>query len=975
MLDSPDATGVSCDHQATTLYCNMLSKQYISSIRYTSWICILWFFHITCYGQLYHFERFGFEDGMPHTEVNDVIQGPDYRIYAATEEGLAVYDGSEFEVYTRKDRLDSDDIHLLFSDMEGRVWIASSNGGLNYLYQDSIYQPTALKQKLKGFKVYEIFQRADSTLLFVTESDVLAAKKDTAYSLWDQYGLPAHTPTRRIATLFQDSILYINMTDHSYLKVDINSGEWHWLNNKKPFNETIHSMRINQPGRLFMNGNPGLVEFRNDTLYKIHKNLMVRCWDMDFDDEGNLWLYSEGNGFGKYNPTDDSFQGFDSKSGLPSQTLFGGTIDHESNVWLASYDEGLIRFRDQSLMKFDVSNGIPKDAVNKITNLGDTLYLATRSGVVRMVNETIVDTLLSDLWTWSVFSNEQYVLAGTVDGPYHIYTDGRIEKKPYRYSHDLHEFDGRIFSLNSVGVYCMQGNRSDTLETGWVKEVLPLDHSFVFMLDDAIMLYNDDSPRTLVEMDANKLGSFRSMTRYNGDVYIKSDKHIHRVREIDQRIEVEAYDISSIPEIAYVNAMDCTGDTLWLSGPGQFIMMQLPSLLDWSKIQYIRFPINSSSIRTAIKNNGIIAHGGKVYGISSTGLVVFDPNKYKFNRNAPKLNLLDVKLFGRSLSNSRTSVSPVEFDVSENNISFLMGASTFANGEYTAFKYRLLRNGRQSTWIGPTRNNEVVFSSLNDGVYQFEFIANNGQGVWNKTPYKFLFNINKPFWKKSIFWILCLSIFGLLFLLFKLYENKIRLSRQKKAREKLIEIQEQERQRIARELHDSVGQKIMLLAIKAKEIDAPEINMLALSSLEETRAISQGLHPVVLDQLGLTDGLKDMLTKIDEFTELFIDFSIEPVDHLIEKEHHIHVFRIVQELVTNTLKHAKATTCSIAVRPEQDMILVVVEDNGRGFEMSKQNDGLGLRSILDRVALLGAKIDLKTTQGTKVTVQIPKVHS
>ena len=923
------------------------------------------------YGQAYHFERFGFDEGLPHTEVNDVIQGPDHRIFAATEEGLAVFNGLQFDVYTRKDNLESDDIHLLYSDFEERVWIASTGDGLNYFFQDSIYRVPDIKDKLQGKKIYEIFQRSDSTLFFVTGLDVLAFKSDTIYSVWDQLNKPAPEFAGVLAALLQDSLMYINQPGGYFIKINLNTYHWNFINNKNPLPPIILSVEIHENGRLFLSGNEGLFEFRADTLYTIHQHVPPRCWDMDFDGDGHLWLFSEVGGFGKYNPHDQTFVGYSTSSGMPTDVLFAGTIDQESNIWLASANEGLIRFRDQSLMKFNASNGIPNNSVTSLTSLGDTVYLATTGGVVLMEDEKIIDTLLANKWISSVYASSDHVLVGASDGIYKIYSSRKVQKLPASLGHNELNVNQTHFSLTTGEVFVKSDISLDTIRLGWIKAVEAIGDQFILMLDDRIALYDSDTTYFLSDFDAHKYGSFRSMTSWQNDVLIKSDQHIHRITKRDGMLSLHAFDISEIPFAHQLNAIAHTGGSLWLAGSGQFVVLQLNDLIESNQLIYKRFPIGQSSVKTAISNNGILAHNGTIYGRNSNGLVIFDPRQYKANQKEARIRLMDVKLYGRSLEKDRWIDHVAEFDVSENNIAFHMIAHTFANVEGVQYKYKLESGSSDSEWIGPVSNNEVVFSNLTDGQYYFKFIANNGYGVWNKTPLQFSFTINKPFWKKSIFWVILLSAVVMLVLASFLYRNRQKLQVQKRIKEKLIEIQELERKRIAQELHDSIGQKVMLIAMQAKEIDAPHINELALSSLKETRTISQGLHPVILDQLGLSEGIKDMLSKMDEATDEFIDFSIDNVDSCIPKKHHIHLFRIVQELLTNSLKHANATACSITLYREDQAVLLKVIDNGSGFEKHATRTGMGLQSVGDRIDLLGATMQILSNHGTSIHIVIP----
>src|SRR5690606_9206185 len=111
----------------------------------------------------------------------------------------------------------------------------------------------------------------------------------------------------------------------------------------------------------------------------------------------------------------------------------------------------------------------------------------------------------------------------------------------------------------------------------------------------------------------------------------------------------------------------------------------------------------------------------------------------------------------------------------------------------------------------------------------------------------------------------------------------------------LIKGQEEERTRVARELHDSVGQKLMLLTKKTKAIGNSEMEFLASNTLEELRTISRGLHPATLEKLGPTAAIRTLIDEVDANTNIFFTHDIEDVDACLSKEASLHLYRIIQE--------------------------------------------------------------------------------
>ena len=931
-------------------------------------ICVVYY---PSYSQQYHFERFGYNEGMPHTQVNDVVQGRDHKMYIATEEGLAVFDGREFEVFHRKEGLDSDDIHLLHPDIDGRIWVASSNGGLNYIHRDSAYAVPRIKSRLQGKIIYNIHQRIDSTLLFVTGLDVWAVGYDTIYSVWNQLQNPIFNQAGHLSTLSQDSLLYVNQPDGHFIKINLNTFEWSRAVDLNLVHPHILTITAGIDGRIYLNGDAGFVEYRADTFYTIHRHVPGRAYDLDVDKDGCIWVFSEGRGFGKYNPKNSHYKGYTEQSGMPTNVLFGGTIDHESNIWLATANEGLVRFRDESVMRYNEENGIPKNNVKAMASLGDTLFIGTQSGLVLLVDDKMVDTIFRKKFINSISSTPSHIIVSADFELFKIEPNLIIRSISKISGGQVFDKKGYLFRHNAAEMVVYGEHFTDTIDIGWVKDIAESCHHFILMLDRGIALYDLDTAKFLPELTANRYGSFRSMTQWSKDVLIKSDQHLHQIKCLDGDILITHHDLSTIPNIGEVNAITSDGDSLWFADHHQFGVLDIKRLTESGQLNYTTFPISRSFIQSSLSNGGIATFKNKVYVRSANGLHVFDPSKYIRNTQPAVLNIDAIYLFGTEIPRRDWDDQRLQLNSDENNLAIQMSAYTFANPSYVEFKYRLISANKKEDWIGPTSNHEVLLSNLSDGKYNFEFIANNGHGVWNTEPYRMSLFINKPIWKKPIFWIFSLFSVMVVVLLMKLNRNRKRLHTQRLFSTKLIDMQENERKRIARDLHDSVGQKIMLTALKAKEINATEISDLALSSLHETRSISQGLHPVILERLGLTEGLKDMITKVDDHTEILIDFRIAKIDHLIARENHIHIFRIIQELLSNCIKHARATTCSIQLWHDASYVYVIVEDNGIGMDITHDASGIGLTSIKDRVHIIGASYEITSSKGTRVIVRIP----
>ena len=195
----------------------------------------------------------------------------------------------------------------------------------------------------------------------------------------------------------------------------------------------------------------------------------------------------------------------------------------------------------------------------------------------------------------------------------------------------------------------------------------------------------------------------------------------------------------------------------------------------------------------------------------------------------------------------------------------------------------------------------------------------------------------------------------------------------------LLTAHEDERRRLARELHDDLTQRLARLAIDAGRMesaaDAPEgvrplrEGLVRLS--EDVHALSYRLHPSVLDDLGLVEALKTECDRVARHGELRVDVDASGVLGALTAEASLCLFRVAQEALSNTVRHAHASAVTVLLSPRSTGGLqLAVSDNGSGFDPDRPRDhaSLGLASMRERVRLLQGELDIESTPGRGTTV-------
>jgi signal transduction histidine kinase len=208
----------------------------------------------------------------------------------------------------------------------------------------------------------------------------------------------------------------------------------------------------------------------------------------------------------------------------------------------------------------------------------------------------------------------------------------------------------------------------------------------------------------------------------------------------------------------------------------------------------------------------------------------------------------------------------------------------------------------------------------------------------------------------------------------------------------IIQSQETERKRIAVNLHDSLGQNLLVIKNQARLALQPaadetmrqqrlnEISEITSQAIEEVRRITHDLRPYQLDRLGLTLAIRANINRASENSSILFASHVDDIDTVFDKDSEIHVYRIVQEAVNNVLKHSGATEATVVIKTQADLVSISIRDNGKGFRIEKADApgsnglGHGLSGITERARILGGTfvIGSQPGQGSSLDIEIPK---
>jgi signal transduction histidine kinase len=386
---------------------------------------------------------------------------------------------------------------------------------------------------------------------------------------------------------------------------------------------------------------------------------------------------------------------------------------------------------------------------------------------------------------------------------------------------------------------------------------------------------------------------------------------------------------------------------------------------------------------------GLRSRSGALYFSTVRGVVAVDPARFGPTPVPPAVLIEEVKLDGKTIpmSGGAFSLSP-----GPRELQIQFTAFNYAKPEQIRFRYRL--QGGDEHWVEAEGARSVRFSQLRPGDYTFQVSAANQDGHWQQPGASLVFTVQPFYWQTGWFKVLGLLVFAVV-VYASFHRRLIRLKKEHAAHHafarQLILSQENERKRVSAELHDGLGQNLLLiknrLAMAAsRQADAAELTRqldaataATTRAIREVRAISHALRPAALDQVGLTKAIEWMVEQLGESASTKFATELDNIDGLLAPEMEMNLFRIIQEGLNNITRHAGAAQVILEVKREAAGLRVSLFDNGRGFEAEKvraepgARPGLGLASMEERANYLRGSLDVQSApeHGTRVTVRVP----
>lgn len=956
----------------------------------------------------------GLREGLPQSSVNHIIQSKDGYLWLATFGGLVRFNGETFTTFSRTTAkgIRSDRVLNLYEDHAGNIWCSTEAGFSRF-----------------SNGVFTTFTIVDDTHSY----SPLFIAEDSRNALW----ISAHAKPYRFngSAFVPVTVLH----DPALAKRAVEDPSGIWLAHEREVLRTLGdsivqvadlstSIATNIQNVVEHPRGSGVLWFATsgDGVFRL-KNGALRNFTVA-DGLPSIFmqrLYVDRNG----NLFATGFLGISrlqEERFIPVRTVAGDfdeefnaiTQDNEGSYWIGSPSKGLRRLRLSPVRMIGPADGLKEGKMLSLMRKKDGTFLfGTNCGGVYewdgvRAKHSALNARLVNLCVWSLFedsreqlwvgsriltrfdqSRRERVIFDSAKGFYGIDVFAITEDSKKNIwigcLNGLFFYDGRTFrqysrqnGLTGVDVRSLYEDRNGTMwigttnglftMNGWTLSAVPLrlQHG-----PDTVAL---SSYIRAIYQDRDGAMWFGT---YGGGLLRLKDGRMSAITTANGLFD----DIVS-------HLWEDENGYFWSGsnrGVSRFHRNDLNAVADGNSSTLRQTVFGTSDGMWSPETNGgfqpSIAVDGQGHILFPTvdGVAMFDTKDVTPNTVVPPVHIENVIVDGRPVDVSSEIVLPydsADIEIHYSSLSFIDRAK---------IKYRYSFTEGDGPWVNAGSRSKAYFTNIQPGTWTFRVVGSNNDGVWNEQGTSIRITVTPPWW--MTWWFR--SLIGLFFLVSGpsvYYLRVTQLEKEKKAQlqfaEQLIESQEQERRRIAADLHDGLGQQILIIKNRVEmalnSVHDPaataeqlrEIAESARSSINDVRTISHGLRPVHLEQFGLRETLLHLVEQVQQSSPIEWVSHVDEIDGFLLREQEINFYRIIQEGINNILKHSGARQASVMIRLADGGMTASLWDNGKGFETEAVMSGLGLIGLRERAKIMHGTCEIRSTpgEGTTVFINIPK---
>jgi signal transduction histidine kinase/ligand-binding sensor domain-containing protein len=945
----------------------------------------------------YFFETISPKLGLSQADIITALQTRDGYLWVGSGSGLARFDGVRFVSFrlSNTPAFLSHLVSCLMEDRDGSLWIGTERGVIRY--RDGEFTRVGAEEA----SVRAIVQDAAGRVwcgtfgqgLYVFEHGVLRRFDD------------ANLPSPFISTLWADGggrvwvgftraggVSYFeNGAFHRYFADGKLMGEVQaiagtadgalWFGSRREGLSRLKDGTISTVGVREGGGGSQVYELRpardgglwvmTDLLQKVGPRapfgiqtiaapLSDRPGTVCEDHEGGTWICGRASGlvYGRLLP----YRTISTEDGLPGNGVRSVAQDTQGNIWLSVLHGGLVEVTpDGRTVVLTETDGLPANDPEPVLATRDgAVWVGFSRGLYRLKGGTgrliphitgvgsLFESRDGTVW---IGTNHNGVYRGRDDNFSHVDL-GSAEELPFIASFAEAPDGTMFFGSWSDGLIRFQAGRAEVLS-----------RSTGLPSNEVRTLYVDRVGRLWVGMRGRGLAVWE-----NG-----------RWMNPDRLAEAVGDQVNAIAEDDY--------GQLWLGTPGGVIWAPMSQLLaaarDGAPIPDLRVAEISDTHPPFVVRSGkqpIVCrtNEGELLFATRRGIFGVDPEHVGINRAAPPVQIERLASNGRAIA---LNVSP-RIPAGSREISIDYTAISFVGSSRMQFRYKV--DGYDSDWVDAGMRRTAIYTNLPPRDYVFRVKACNGDGVWNETGAALAFTVEPFFWQTWWFALSALVVFTTAIFAVARYVSFRRLQRRLQTLGQQAAL-DQERARIARDIHDDIGNRLTTISLLSglayrDRADPEKAGSHARVISSTVRQVTDSLDEIVWAVNPRNDTLPHLINYLGQFAVQFLstagiechaDIPDHPPVYGLSADVRHNLFLVVKEALNNVVRHAGATEVTLRIGCEPDALIIVVSDNGRGFAGGRAAAGAdGLRNMEQRMAEIGGTFQIESGPGagTRVTL-------
>lgn len=801
-------------------------------------------------------------------------------------------------------------VNSIAEDNKGNIWIGTWKGGAWCYNGDTIINITD-QNGLSDNTISKIFKDRKGNIWFCTAHGGADCLAGDAFTTFTKReGLPDNT----IRNIIEDNNgnYWFGTNAGGVCKYD--GKQFTTFSARQGLLEDkVHRVFQDRSGNIWFGTNWGLCRYdgKNITIYTEWQGLAyVAVRSILQDKDGIMWLGTE-RGLTRFDG--QYFSNYYIKQGLPSNNVRDMVTDDQGRIWIGTHEGGIALFDDGKFLVLDETNGLTNNFIHNLTtDSHGNIWVCTANRGVSVLRKSVIDRIST---ASSISSIKTFFENFTKE-------DGLSDNTVYDMVED---HKGNIILGTNVGL---------TIVKGGLDPSKPISRN-------KLEYYSSKNGYPIKDVNTQSMYVDKKGITWIGT----GDKLV--------RFDYNAIRKDTTAPLVKIQGVKINNENLgWYSLLSTF---SKDSTLD------------SITLRSAM---------------TVEEKITFNQQLRPYERDS--LN----KKFSEIRFDSVERYYPVPINLSlpyrYNNVSFDFAAIEPARPEQVRYQYIL--EGYDRDWSPVTVNTTASFGNIDEGEYTFKVRAMSPDGIWSE-PLTYTFKVLPPFYRTWGAYAIYLLVLGSI--LYILYRARIKRLENAQASQlkTVIATQEEERKRISRDLHDDIGTKLSALKLflsslknNAQKKEYLKVDTLAENSeqligetIKDVRKMLLNLSPGILEEFGFVAAIESLVNKINQAGAVRFDLSTFGIRDHLRDDYELTLYRIVQELINNTIKHAEAKIVSLQIGYREGKIIVMIEDDGKGFDVNAHKDGYGIKNLEARTKLLNGTIAIDSTpgKGTSVAIEVP----